>query len=118
MQTPTLMDQRHKSIVITLDARPCPAWAWPRPQPGAAFTLTARPAPATPSPRPAGPAQVSFELYPERLEPRMGQAQASAFPGAPGAAQAPGAQAPGGADGGRSSARPSSAACSRGTTRP
>lgn len=102
MQTPTLMDQRHKSIVITLDAEALPGLGLAQaPEPGAAFTLTgtARARDAFPGDQ-QGPAQVSFELYPERLEPRMGQAQASAFPGAPGAAQAPGAQAPGGADGG------------------
>lgn len=92
MQTPTIMEQRHKGIVVTLDAQTLPALGLAQaPEPGAAFTLVgeARARDAYPGDQ-QGPAQVSFELYPERLEPRAAQ-------GAP-ATQAP---VPGGADGGQ-----------------
>lgn len=98
MDTPTIMDQR-KPLVITLDAGALPALGLAQaPEPGAAFTLTgaARAHDAYPGDG-QGPAQVSFELTPERLEPRT--AQAAPAPQAP-AQAAPGAAAPapGGAD--------------------
>jgi len=98
MDTPTIMDQR-KPLVITLDAETLPALGLAQaPEPGTAFTLTgaARARDSYPG-GDQGPAQVSFELTPERLEPRT--AQGAPMPQAP-AQDAPGAAAPapGGAD--------------------